>query len=91
MPIYYCLAISFFSPHDEKVMLQKLAVVTLHTFYLGKLYLLTVYQGKLEFLSVTDFSQVTYLRKILSSRAWICLESNRVSFDSYPKVIAREK
>ena len=37
-------------------MLQILAVVTLHTFYLGKLDLLTVYQGKLDFLSVTDFS-----------------------------------
>ena len=33
-----------------------LAVVTLQTFYLGKLDLLTVYLGKLDFLSVTDFS-----------------------------------
>ena len=33
-----------------------LAVVTLRTFYLGKLDLLTVYLGKLDFLSVTDFS-----------------------------------
>ena len=56
MPIYYCIAISFFGSHDGKVMLQILAVVTLHTFYLGKLDLLTVYQGKLDFLSVTDFS-----------------------------------
>ena len=56
MPIYYCLEISFFGPNDEKVMLQTLAVVTLHTFYLGKLDLLTVYQEKLDFLSVTDFS-----------------------------------
>ena len=33
-----------------------IAVVTLQTFYLGKLDLLTVYLGKLDFLSVTDFS-----------------------------------
>ena len=33
-----------------------LAVVTLQTFYLGKLDLLAVYLGKLYFLSVTDFS-----------------------------------
>ena len=31
-------------------------VVTLETFYLGKLDLLTVYLGKPDFLSVTDFS-----------------------------------
>ena len=33
-----------------------IAVVTLQTFYLGSLDLLTVYLGKLHFLSVTDFS-----------------------------------
>ena len=33
-----------------------LAVVTLQTFYPGKHDLLTVYLGKLDFLSVTDFS-----------------------------------
>ena len=33
-----------------------LAVVTLQSFYLGKVDLLTVYLGKLNFLSVTDFS-----------------------------------
>ena len=33
-----------------------LAVVTLQTFYLGKHDLLAVYLGKLDFLSVTDFS-----------------------------------
>ena len=33
-----------------------LAVVTLQTFYLGKHNLLTVHLGKLDFLSVTDFS-----------------------------------
>lgn len=44
MQINYCIAIYFFGPHDEKLMLQTLAVVTLHTFYLGKLDLLTVYQ-----------------------------------------------
>ena len=33
-----------------------LAVVTLQTFYLGKHNLLTVFPGKLDFLSVTDFS-----------------------------------
>ena len=32
------------------------AVVTLQTFYLGKLDLLTVYPVKLDFLSMTDFS-----------------------------------
>ena len=31
-------------------------MVTLQTFYLGKHDLLTVYLGKLEFLSLTDFS-----------------------------------
>ena len=36
--------------------LTAIAMVTLQTFYLGKLDLLTVYQGKLYFLSVTDFS-----------------------------------
>ena len=35
--------------------LKLLAVVTLQTFYPGKLDLLTVYLGKLDFLSVTDF------------------------------------
>ena len=34
----------------------KIAVVTLQTFYLGKHDLLTVYPGKLDFLSVADFS-----------------------------------
>ena len=34
----------------------RIAVVTLQTFYLGKHELLTVYLGKLDFLSVTDFS-----------------------------------
>ena len=38
-------------------LMQCLAVVTLHTFYLGKLDLWTVYLGKLDFLSVTDFSR----------------------------------
>ena len=33
-----------------------LAVVTLQTFYLGKHDLLTVYSGKIDFLSETDFS-----------------------------------
>ena len=37
-------------------LLITLAVVTLQTFYLGKHDLLTVYPGKLDFLSVTDFS-----------------------------------
>ena len=39
-----------------KILIIILAVVTLQTFYLGKLDLLTVYLGKLDFLSVTDFS-----------------------------------
>ena len=62
-------------------------MVTLQSFYLGKVDLLTVYLGKLNFLSVTDFPQVTYLGEILSSGAGICLQNNRV----YPKAIAREK
>ena len=73
----------------EEVYILKLAVVTLHTFYLGKPDLLTVYLGKLDFLRVTDFSLVTYLGKLLSSGSWICLENNRVSLDSYPKAIKR--
>ena len=68
-----------------------LAVVTLQTFHLGKLDLLTVYPGKLDFLSVTDFSLGNLPRGILSSGALICLENNRLSLDSYPKAIAREK
>ena len=39
-----------------EVAVYTLAVVTLQTFYLGKQDLLTVYLGKLYFLSVTDFS-----------------------------------
>ena len=39
-----------------KILIIILAVVTLQTFYLGKLDLLTVYLGKLDFLSMTDFS-----------------------------------
>ena len=35
---------------------ETIAVVTLQSFYLGKVDLLTVYLGKLNFLSVTDFS-----------------------------------
>ena len=34
---------------------MSIAVVTLQTFYRGKHDLLTVYLGKLDFLSVTDF------------------------------------
>ena len=40
----------------EEVYILKLAVVTLHTFYLGKPDLVTVYLGKIDFLRVTDFS-----------------------------------
>ena len=40
----------------EEVYFLKLPVVTLHTFYLGKPDLLTVYLWKLDFLRVTDFS-----------------------------------
>ena len=60
--------------------------------YSGKLDLLTVYLlGKLEFLSVTDFSIANLPRRNLSSGAWICRENNRVFVDSYPKAIARGK
>ena len=44
-------ALSQFSGYPET-----LAVVTLQAFHLGKQDLLTVYLGKLDFLSVTDFS-----------------------------------
>ena len=40
----------------EFIFVITLAVVTLQTFYPGKHDLLTVYLGKLDFLSVTDFS-----------------------------------
>ena len=40
-----------------------IAVVTLQTFYLGKHDLLTVYLGKLYFLSVTDFSPGNFPRE----------------------------
>ena len=40
----------------EFIFVITLAVVTLQTFHLGKHDLLTVYLGKLDFLSVTDFS-----------------------------------
>ena len=68
-----------------------MAVVTLQTFYLGKLDLLTVYLGKLDFLSVTDFSLSNLRREILSAESWICLEINRRSLDSYPKAIANRR
>ena len=49
--------ISFFFFFDlEFIFVITLAVVTLQTFYPGKHDLLTVYLGKLDFLSVTDFS-----------------------------------
>ena len=73
------------------LLVPKIAVVTLQTFYLGKHDLLTVYLGKLYFLSVTEVCLVTYLGEILSSGSWICLENNRVSLDNYPKEIAGEK
>ena len=63
-----------------------IAVVKLHTFYLGKLDLLTVYKEKFG-----HVPSVTYLGKILSSGAYICLENDRISLDSYLKAIAREK
>ena len=44
------------SPFHAHQCIQSIAVVTLQTFYLGKHGLLTVYLGKLDFLSVTDFS-----------------------------------
>ena len=66
--------------------LKKIAVVTLHTFALEKLDLLTVSLRKLNFSSVTIFP---YLGEVLSSGAWICHENNRVSLDSYPKARAR--
>ena len=76
-------------PSESTVELNSCGHTT--AFYLGKHDLLTVYLGKLAFLSVTDFPWVTYLGKILSSGSWICLENNRVSLDSYLKAIAREK
>ena len=66
--------------------LKNIAVVTLHTFALEKLDLLTVSLRKLNFSSGTDFSLPG---GILSSGAWICHENNRDSLDSYPKARAR--
>ena len=48
-------------------------------FYPGKLELLTVYLGKLDFLSVTDLSLGILPQG--SSGAWICLENNRDSLN----------
>ena len=48
--------ISFFFFDLQFIFVITLAVVTLQTFYLGKHDLLTVYLGKLDFSSVTDFS-----------------------------------
>ena len=48
--------LSLGAPDITRDALKLLAVVTLQTFYPGKLDLLTVYLGKLNFLSVTDFS-----------------------------------
>ena len=44
---------SFISAHPRS---EHIAVVILQTFCLGKLNLLTVFLGQLDFLSVTDFS-----------------------------------
>ena len=69
-------------------------VVTLQTFYLGKLDLLTVSLGKLKFASVTDFS----LAKLPRGN-FICLGLNTskeqkdfplIPLDSYPKATERE-
>ena len=78
-------------PPWQKISRTPMAVVTLQTFYLGKLDLLTVYLGKLDFLSVTDFSLSNLRREILSAESWICLEINRRSLDSYPKAIANRR
>ena len=70
-------------------LMQCLAVVTLHTFYLGKLDLWTVYLGKLDFLSVTDFPEVTYLNLFYRLRFGY-ISRKIVSLDSYPKALAGE-
>ena len=62
-----------------------LAVVTLHTFALGKLDLLTVSLGKLNFSSVTDFSLGNLPRG--NFIVW-SLDMSR-ELDSYPKARAR--
>ena len=55
--IYNSLFIYFYFLRENSDIILILAGVTLQTFYLGKLDLLTVYWGKLAFkLSVTDFS-----------------------------------
>ena len=64
-------------------------MVTLHSFALGKLGLLTVSLGKLNFSSVTDFSLNNLPGGNFIVGAWICHENNRVSLDSYPKARAR--
>ena len=45
--------------------------------------------GKLNFSSVTNFSLGNLPGEILLSGAWIYHKNNKVSLDSYPKVIAR--
>ena len=54
--IKYLTTFPFQSNLKMSLFLDILAVVTLQTFYLGKHDLFTVYLGKLDFLSVTDFS-----------------------------------
>ena len=52
---YMTVGLSFFSCFLTFIFVT-IAVVTLQAFYLGKDNLLTVYLGKLDFLSVTNFS-----------------------------------
>ena len=52
---YMTIGLTFFSCFLTFIFVT-IAVVTLQAFYLGKDNLLTVYLGKLDFLSVTNFS-----------------------------------
>ena len=91
----YSTAIDFFSTHSapldecDPTAREILAVVSLQTFYLGKLELLTAFQGRLKFVSVTNFSLAKLPREnfiflgLNTSKAQKDLP--RISLDNYPK------
>ena len=62
---YMTVGLTFFSCFLTFIFVT-IAVVTLQAFYLGKDNLLTVYLGKLDFLSVTNFSPANLLSQYAS-------------------------
>ena len=72
---------------NKVIIYHIITVVTLYTFTLGKLDLLTVSPGKLNFLKVTDFAPGNLPRG--NFIIWD-LENNRFSLDSYSKGRERE-